>query len=441
MKLRSAPIAFAVFALLAATACNDGLTPVNPPGHPAPLGIIRGTVSGDSMTAEFIPFGSMGGSNSAVSPSIYGGPSTIAVSGTFVNFTFGVGTRTWTFNVHMRNLLSYPIGSNYASSNPAPPDTSGVFVGFTTQPFISQSTPCSGCTITVSNYGGLANFTSPSQPYFWYKSRPTAVQGAPGTDTTSNVQWKFTGTFKPLPGDTVHGFTFALMVNAAWSPPNDTTVAFAYDATIDSLPDQFAKPRYKPPFAQLKNLTVVGSETWNPGVDLLLTANANNKAIYLGRDDSTDQSKRSAVELTARLQNAIGGNPVPLQAVFGLTVPGATGRQALVGIYQDHIAFVSLNVNNGQWSDIPGTIWPTFPVTFDGTISHRYRIRKFGVLDYHLCVDGTEQVAVTPGQLDLTTADFAKTTVVFGALGDNNGTVNVHVTGFQYFLGTDGGGC
>jgi hypothetical protein len=434
MKLRSAPIAFAVFALLAATACNDGLTPVNPPGHPAPLGIIRGTVSGDSMTAEFIPFGSMGGSNSAVSPSIYGGPSTIAVSGTFVNFTFGVGTRTWTFNVHMRNLLSYPIGSNYASSNPAPPDTSGVFVGFTTQPFISQSTPCSGCTITVSNYGGLANFTSPSQPYFWYKSRPTAVQGAPGTDTTSNVQWKFTGTFKPLPGDTVHGFTFALMVNAAWPNPNDTAWTYNYNGKTDSLPDQVAKPRWKPPFVQTKNYNVLGTETWNAGTDLVLTAAANNNAIFIARNDSMDALKSASIELQAQLGGAIQG--VPIQAIFGYVEPGVSGQMAFVGIYEDHVAFVHFNPLNGQWSDIP---LRSFAV--NGTLPHVYRIRKFGTLDNHLCVDHVAVIVITPAELDATASDFSTSTMVFAALGAQHSAVNLHVTNVNYQIGTDGGGC
>jgi hypothetical protein len=439
MKQRSAPIVFSVLALLAATACNDGLTPVNPPGHPAPLGIIRGTVHGDSMTAEFIPFGSMG-ANSAVSPSmIYGGPTTIAVTGTFVSLVDAPPIRTWTFNVHMRNLLAFPIGANYAGSNPAPPDTSGVFVGFTTAPFVSQSMPCSGCTVTIPNSGGFANFTSPGQPYFWYRNRPTAVQGAPGTDTTSNLPWKFIGTFKPVTGDTVHSFTFALMVNAQWTPPTDTAVNFAYSGLTDSIPDTVAKPRYKPAFKQLKGLTILGSETWNPGVDLLLTANANNKSIYISRDDSINQNQSAAVELTARLQNTIPSTP--LQAVFGLAVPGLTGKQAIVGIYTDHLAFQHFDVNTGNWSDIAGTVWPTFPQTFDGTLSHRYRLRKFGNLDYHLCVDGIAQVAVTPGFLDGTAPQFAKSSVLFAALGDNNGTVNVHVTGFQYFLTTDGGGC
>jgi hypothetical protein len=391
------------------------------------------------MTAVFIPFGSMGGSNSAVSPSIYGGPTTIAVTGTFVSLVNADPIRTWTFNVHMRNLLSFPIGSNYASSNPAPPDTSGVFVGFTTPPFVSQTLPCSGCAVTVSNYGGTADFTMIGQPYFWYKNRPTAVQGSPGTDQTSDLPWKFVGTYKVASGDTVHSFTFALMVNAAWSPPNDTAVAFNYNATTDSLPDQVAKPRYKPPFVQLKNLTTLGTETWNPGVDLLLTASTLNTSIYIGRDDSIDQSKDAAVEMTARLQNTISSTP--LQAVFGLTVPGVTGRQAIVGVYTDHVAFIHLNVNNGQWSDILNASWPIFPITFDGTMSHRFRIRKFGTLDYHLCVDGDPKISVTPSQLDLTTADFAKVTVLFGAQGDNNGVARVHVTDFQYFLGTDGGGC
>ena len=203
MPNRLSLTALSLTALLAATACGDGTTantPVAPPGRPAPLGVIRGTVSGDSMSAVFVPYGSAGATSGDVSPSIYGSPATIQVTGTFVSLVDvrRPTTRTWTFNVHMRNLLTYPIGSNYSASNPAPVDTSGVFVFFTTAPFITQGTPCSGCTIAASNWGGKGTSPVRMQPFFWYKDRPTAMQGSPGTDQTSDIPWQFTGTFNAL---------------------------------------------------------------------------------------------------------------------------------------------------------------------------------------------------------------------------------------------------
>ncbi len=356
----------AAFILLAVAACSDGPTgnaPLAPRGRPAPLGMIRGTVTGKTMTAEFVPMGAQAavGKNSAVSPAIYGGSTTVAITGTFVSLVDNAPVnRTWTFNVHMENLLSFPIGSNYSATNPAPPDTSGVFIGFSSSPVITQSTPCVACTITVANYAGLGFFTALNQPFFWYKDRPTAVQGSPGTDLTSDQQWKFTGSFKPSTGDTVHSFTFVLMVNAAWPPPNDTLWAYSYSGKTDSLPDQFAKPRWKTPYTQVNQYTTLGSETFNIGTDLVLTAATGTSSIYIARNDSLDAPSLASIFLEGKLGSAIAG--VPIQAVIGIVQPGATGTQAVLGFYEDHVAFVHLDPVTGLWSDV-ATPGASFNVT------------------------------------------------------------------------------
>jgi hypothetical protein len=428
--------------LLAATACSDGgmaNKPVAPPGRPTSLGIIRGTVSGDSISAEFVPMGNAGAVNSAVSPAIYGGPSTVKVTGKFVSMVDNLvlKNRTWTFKVHMQNLLTNTIGSNYSDGNTNPPDTSGVFIAFTASPItVTNPVGCHSCVVNVPNYSGIGNFSTMNQKYFWYKDRPTAVQASPGSDTTSNDVWVFVAPFgTPFAGDTVHAFTFMLEVSAAWPSPADTAWAYSYNWKTDSLPDQFAKPRWKTPFTQINHYTTLGSETFSIGTDLVLTAATGASSIYLARNDSIDAPKSASVAVAGRLENAIAG--APIQAVFGIVVPGATGLQAVAGIYDNHVAFVHLDPVTGLWSEIAGT---TFAL--NATLPHSYRIRKFGDLDlYILCVDGVSKKFVVPAQLDASAPDFATSTVFFGALGNSTSAAKLHLTSTNYSLGTDGGSC
>ena len=441
MTQRRSLTALSLIALLAATACSDGAMgtkPADPPGRSGPLGIIRGTVSGDSMVAEFVPMGNAGAVNSALSPAIYGSGSTVAITGEFVsllNNTPVVGKRTWTFKVHMQNLLPYTIGSNYSDGNTTPPDTSGVFLFFSILPTVTHPTGCV-CSVTIPNYWGLGNFSGLNQQYFWYKDRPTAVQGTPGSDTTSALVWKFIGNYKqPSPSDTVHSFSFQLTVNAAWPSTNDTAWAYSYNWKTDSLPDLNAEPRWKPPFAQVNQYTTVGTEVFNIGTDLVLTAANGTSSIYLARNDSMDPPKSASMAIKGNLQNAIAG--VPIQAVYGLVQPGAGGKQAVMGIYEDHVAFVHLDPVTGLWSDIAGTAVPA-----TGTAVHTYRIRKFGTLNlYLLCVDNNILSFITDSQLDPRASDFNTTTEFFGVVGNATGPANLHLTSTSYVLGTDGGGC
>ncbi len=113
------------------------------------------------------------------------------------------------------------------------------------------------------------------------------------------------------------------MVSAAWPPPNDTAWAYSYSGATDSLPDQFAKPRWKTPFTQVNGYTTLGSETFNMGTDLVLTAATGTSSIYIARNDSMDAPRSASISVEGKLQNTIAG--VPIQAVFGLVQPGAGG--------------------------------------------------------------------------------------------------------------------
>ena len=233
------PATLLLFALACGERSISGSPPPNIPGKP--LGMLIGTVSGDSFRATFVPAAGDVRRASAVSAAIYGGPTTANVFGTILaGYPKNVGGKhTWIFNVAMRNLLSYAIGSNYGAT--VPPDTGGVFLFFTQLPVVVFPNPCTGCVVNVTSQSGTRNFTNPGQPYFWYHDRPTAMQGTIGTDTTSDVQWTFqAATFTPP--DTAHTFNFVLLVNAMWPPPNETAWQVRYDGTQDSVPDAHGKP-------------------------------------------------------------------------------------------------------------------------------------------------------------------------------------------------------
>jgi len=356
MRTRIQTLSLTLLALGAA-ACSESKMSSEPPVPPNgthPLGIIYGTVSGDTMRAEFVPVGLPITGHSAISPSIYGGTGTVAVTGEFVSDVQNPpSSRTWTFKVHMENLLSYAIGSNYSDGNATPPDTGGVFLFFQSNPVISQPFPCPGCVVSDTNYAGIGNFSAVGQKYYWYKDRPTSVQGSPSTDTTSDQNWVFVATpYDPGGGRGVNAFSWMMLVSAAWPADPDSATTYTYNALTDSEPDLHGKPQWKPPFAQDNGLTTLGSESWTAGSGLTLTANANS-SIFLARDDSTDLANwNSGMQAKVNVLNT-GSDSV--QAVIGLVGQTALDKQLFVGVWPDSVAFLKLDPVTGVWSHFPGT--------------------------------------------------------------------------------------
>lgn len=427
-------------AVLAAAACNDGTTggiPVTPPPVRS-LGTITGRVDGDKFSATFTPAGASAalvgnGSSGELSPAIYGDATTAHVFGTITGIVDIPGTsRTWTINVAMRNLLAYAIGSNYSTGNATPPDTSGVFLVFTTLPIRTNPQSCqSPCTIKLINQMGAANFSAPAQPYFWYKSRPTAVQGAPGTDTTGDVVWKFQATPFAVP-DTIHSFTFVLEVSAAWPPPNDAVWGNSYNWKTDSMPDTVSKPRWKPAFKQTNGGTVLGTEVFTAGTGLTMTASPNTRSIYLARHDSLG-TMDGHIDATLKIVNNSANT---IQALIGFAEPAGSGRkQVFVGIASNRVSFVTYTQATGAWS-VNGS---TFAIT--SGVFHTFRLRKLGIIDNHLCVDGVDVLQRTYAQLNNTTVDFQNTTVTFGMRGRNGTGAQAIWTAVTYQIGNDGGSC
>ena len=134
--------------LLFAAACSDSApsAPSTKPPPPQILGTLTGEVNDSVMTATFTPAsGSInkftGGFNAAkVSPAIYGQQGvTISVTGILDSLvTVANVRRSWFFRVRMRNLLAYPVGSNYGQLTP--PDTSGCSSSSLSRPW-SRSRP------------------------------------------------------------------------------------------------------------------------------------------------------------------------------------------------------------------------------------------------------------------------------------------------------------
>jgi hypothetical protein len=417
------------FLALGAAACSESHLSSAPPAPLHTLGILRGTVTGHSMVTEFVPIGAAGSMNSSISPAVYGGPTTVTVTGNYLNLVDHPPTRTWTFGVHMQNLLNFAIGSNYSASNSVPPDTSGVFLIFTSAPVVTFPGPCS-CSVSIDNFSGTGNFSAVGQKYFWYHDRPTAVQGSPSTDTTSDLTWQFTGTFSGP--DTVHAFTWVMTVSAAWPAEDDTTWKYTYNALTDSEPDLHAEPLWKPAFAQDSGLKTLGSESWTAGTGLTLTAGANS-SIYFAHHDSLAPTWSAFIEADVTLPT----HSDSVQAVIGWILPPATtGKQAFVGVFSDSVAFVTMDSVTGTWSELAGS-GPAVTVT--PAVSHNILLVKLGGGAAFFCVDHGVETILFSSSLDPPTPSFRDThpsTVVFGTMGSSNSSGKAVWTDVLYGLKT-----
>lgn len=431
-NLRDLVGAFAIAALLG---CADSgvSSPHTPPKASRPLGIIYGTVSGDSLRAQFVPIGAQGAVHSGVSPSIYGGSGTVAVTGTFVSDVQNPPfNRTWTFSVQMENLLSFAIGSNYSDGTTNPPDTSGVFMFFVTPPTVTKPSPCVGCVVTDTNYAGVGNFTAAGQKYYWYKDRPTAVQGTPSTDTTSAQNWVFVAQpFDPGSGLGVNAFTFSLLVSAAWPADQDSASNYVYNALTDSEPDLHGKPQWSAPFAQDVGLTTLGSESWTVASGLTLNAAANG-SVFLSRRDSLDPAWNFSIQAKLNVLNT--GND-SVQAILGFVGPTASDKQIFVGIWPDSVAFMHLDNVTGGWTVLSGS---TKKHISNG--SHLVSVSSLGGALAFFCVDHSLQTFLSSySLLDAPSATFLTShpsAVVFGTVGNTAAAGQVLWSNVMYQINT-----
>ena len=361
---RAGVVCVAAFSL----ACDGASRPVGPQGElPAglePVASLRGTVDlvAGTMTFERVPApsSSLRGTN-AVSASIYGDQGiTVRIYNTPVVVTSGPnpGKKRYTASVGVRNLQPFPIGDEQGGATPS--DTSGIFVFMNGGPTATRiSSPCTpACSVTVANAHGRLAFNAPNQPYWYWKDRLTAAGGTRDT-TLTRMSWSFEADTQ------VTGFTFDVLVAAAWPAPHETR--WKTELPGDSLPHLTAEPRW------LRD-AVAGTETVavdpsTPG-SIVLTSAANGSQTF-ERRDSIGPSSDAYMEARLRLNSA----PSKPEVSFGMY----DGTRFIgVGLNGTRVGFVDPGFNgNGVSVSSPTTTFQT------------YRIRKFGADSVQLLVNGT----------------------------------------------------
>ena len=347
--------------------CDDVNRPVAPVAQfPADLPVfasLRGTVDLVAGTLTFEPVaprpGSLAGA-SAVSAAIYGNQGvTVRIYNSAVAVTAGApGKKRFTANVGLRNLQPFPIGDE--QGDPAPVDTSGIFVFLNGGPTVTRtSSPCgTACSITAATVHGRLAFNAPDQPYWYWKDRLTAMDGV--RDTTLNRQsWSFEADTQ------VTGFTFDVLVAAAWPAPHQTR--WKTDFTGDSLPHLTSEPRWS-------RAVTLGTEGVSldaaGGAAVLLTAPANGSQTFQ-RFDSLGPSSDAYMEARIRMNS----QPSKPEVSFGMY----DGTRFIgVGLTGTHAGFVDNGFNS-----------PSVSVAVATQTFQTYRIRKFGSDSVQLLINGT----------------------------------------------------
>lgn len=359
--------AAAITVIAALLGCGDATRPLAPATHvPAETPVfasLRGTVDLVAGTLTFEPVaprpGSLAGA-SAVSAAIYGNQGvTVRIYNSAVAVTAGApGKKRFTAAVGVRNLQPFPIGDEQGDL--APVDTSGIFVFVNGGPTVTRtSSPCAtACSIIAANVHGRLAFNAPDQPYWYWRDRLTAAGGL--RDTTLNRQsWSFEADTQ------VTGFTFDVLVAAAWPAPHQTR--WKTDFTGDSLPHLTSEPRWS-------RTVTLGTEGVSldpnaPG-SILLTAPANGSQTFQ-RFDSLGPTSDAYMEARVRLNSSHSKPEVTFGIYDGTRFIG-------VGLTGTQAGFVENGFNS-----------PSISVAVATQAFQTYRLRKFGSDSVQLLINGT----------------------------------------------------
>jgi len=326
------------------------------------LGEMRATVDvvAGTMTFEPIAPRAVSGGAGIISAAIYGNQGvTVRIFNSPVVTAMSAtpGKKTFTANVGIRNLLSYPIGDEQSAA--APMDTIGLDVFLGSGPtVVATSSPCSpGCTVTVKNADGSRSFNSPNQQYWHYDDRLGAAGS--GTDTTRvRKVWTFEADTQ------VTNFSFSVVVNAPWPAPFETRWKVDFEA--DSLPQSPAGTRWQ---------QIIGGAgatlTTNAGLMTLSTANKVTHAF--ARHDSLDATNSAYME--ARFRRTDVGSSKPEEVVLGMA---DDSKFIAIGITLSRVGFI------GATYEFTGTSYAVAATSF-----HTYQLRKFGADSVQLLIDGT----------------------------------------------------
>ena len=250
------------------------------------------------------------------------------------------GTKTWTGNVGLQNLMTHSIGDEQTGTTPA--DTMGVFVFFNTTPTVTAPTPCVGCTVTINRFDGTGNFTAAGQHYFWWGERVAA------NDTTRTRKlWSFSAPSQ------VTRFSFTVLVSAPWPTPNETR--WKVMLNNDSIPDTQEEPRWK-----RQNLGTGNSATAAGGLLTVATTSTTGELDFYRRD-----SVRTA-------------GSAYLEARFSSTVTTATPAAFIV--FDDATKFIALGVASTRvwFADSSRTFLAGTPVAVTASTMNTYQLQKYG---------------------------------------------------------------
>jgi hypothetical protein len=327
------------------------------------LGEMRATVDVVAGTMTFEPIvqhGTLAGA-SIISAAIYGNQGvTVRIfnSPVITAASATPGKKTFTANVGIRNLLSYPIGDE--QSGAAPSDTMGldVFLGF--GPTVTgTSSACSpACTVTVKNTDGSRAFNAPAQQYWHYHDR----LGAAGS-TTDTTQLRKVWTFE---ADTqVTGFSFNVVVNAPWPAPYETRWKVDFEA--DSTPEAPVATTWQQVIAGAGGIVSLGS----PSAGMMTITTVKKVTQAYARYDSLASTTSAYIEARFRRNDA---SSKPEEVVVGMA---DDTKFIAIGLTGSRVGFLSSSYG------FTGTSYAVTASSF-----HTYQIRKFGADSVQLVVDG-----------------------------------------------------
>jgi hypothetical protein len=239
------------------------------------------------------------------------------------------------------------------------------------------------------------------------------VQQTAGADTVSARKiLRFTSP------TAVTNFRFALILGAAWPPPNQQLWSVYYNAATDSEPELHAEPAWK----QEKSGFGSGTEAWSANTGLTTTGSSLN-GLYLYRADSLAGPEPAYIEANFKISGKNPSTSDPL-AVFGLS-DGT--RTAAIGVAKDRVGFVEETTSTFLWWQIES--WDFIGTTYaipngDAMTSHTYRLRKFGTDSVTIELGGTRIASRSYAQLPSSFSVLPdESTTFFGAAGQASSTV------------------
>lgn len=338
-------------------------TPSVPSAPTSTFAIVHGTVDASGQLRFDDATTVSPSTTSSASRAVYGDQNvSVKLSNTTVSIDSVTtpGTKVWSANVSLRNLLTHAIGDEQAGVSP---DTMGVFVFFNTTPTItSTSATCSGCAVTITRADGTGNFTAANQQYFWWRDRVAA-----GATTAVAKTWSFSAP------SAVTGFSFTVLVSAAWPPPDETR--WKVTLNNDSLPTTQEEPPWH------ADSTGTGNTFTASGGVLTITTRSGTALRFYRRDSVTTLAN---AYIETRMQSSSANANRPENRI----------------VIDDGVRFIALGIAKGSawFSDSTSTFLAGTPAAVNATTGFNvYQLRKYAADSAVFYINGVRggQIAYT----------------------------------------------